>query len=145
MRVSSFGQWILRLSCCGALSLAAANSLTANPAAEEFFESRIRPLLIEHCYECHSAEHRKAKGGLLLDSREGWRKGGEGGPVIVPGDPDHSRLIQAVRYLDKDLRMPPKEPLSREQIESLVAWVEQGAPDPRTGAAVPLPSTPDDV
>lgn len=142
MSVTWFGKRLRRLSCFGASFLLGAASLIANPADEEFFESKIRPLLIEHCYECHSAEYGKAKGGLRLDSREGWLKGGEGGPVITPGDPDHSRLIQAVRYHDKELRMPPEEPLRREQIESLVTWVKRGAPDPRAGGVSPLANTP---
>ena len=73
----------------------------------EFFESRIRPLLVEHCYECHSGKAKKTKGGLRLDSRAGWTKGGESGPAIVPGKPDDSLLIRGVRYWDKDFTMPP--------------------------------------
>ena len=96
-----------------------------------FFESRIRPILVERCYECHSAD-RKQKGNLLLDSREGTLKGGETAPAVVPGDPEKSLLITAVRYTDKDLRMPPKDKkLTDAQIADLVAWVKMGAPDPR--------------
>src|SRR5262245_15325563 len=75
----------------------------------EFFENKIRPLLVENCYKCHSAQSEKLKGGLLLDTREGVLKGGETGPAIVPGDPEKSLLIKAVRYTDKDLKMPPKD------------------------------------
>ncbi|MEI7822700.1 MAG: PSD1 and planctomycete cytochrome C domain-containing protein [Verrucomicrobiota bacterium] len=96
-----------------------------------FFESKIRPILVERCYECHSAD-KKQKGNLLLDSREGTLKGGDTAPAVVPGDPEKSLLIKAVRYTDKDLRMPPKDKkLTDAQIADLVAWVKMGAPDPR--------------
>ena len=75
----------------------------------EFFEKRIRPLLVENCYKCHSAQSEKVKGGLLLDTREGVLKGGDTGAAIVPGDPEKSLLIKAVRYTDKDLQMPPPQ------------------------------------
>lgn len=100
----------------------------------EFFEKKIRPLLVEQCYKCHSIAAGKSKGELLLDSRDNLLKGGENGPSIVPGDPDKSRLIEAVRYTNPDLQMPPKgQRLSPEQVADLVAWVKMGAPDPRTG------------
>ncbi len=107
------------------------------PTAEqvEFFEKRIRPLLEEHCYECHSADAKKIKGGLRLDSREGWVKGGESGPAIVPGKPDDSLLIRGVRYWDKDFQMPPKHPLPPESVKDLIEWVKLGAPDPREGGS----------
>ncbi len=98
----------------------------------EFFEKNIRPLFVENCYKCHSAQSEKLKGGLRLDTREGLLKGGDSGPAIVPGDPEKSRLIKAVRYGDKNLQMPPKDKkLSEGQVASLVAWVKMGAPDPR--------------
>src|SRR5205823_14132489 len=100
----------------------------------EFFEKKIRPVLTEKCYKCHSAGAEKIKGGLLLDSRSGWMKGGESGPVIVPGDPEKSRLIHAVRYTDNSLQMPPKEILRPSQIADLATWVSMGAPDPRVEA-----------
>src|SRR5881628_1740086 len=100
----------------------------------EFFERRIRPVLTEKCYKCHSAGAEKIKGGLLLDSRSGWMKGGESGPVIIPGDPEKSRLIHAVRYTDSSLQMPPKEILPSSQIADLATWVRMGAPDPRVEA-----------
>ena len=77
-------------------------------AGVEFFEKKIRPVLVEHCYDCHSADAKKVKGGLLLDTREGSLKGGDNGPALVPGNPDKSLLIKAVRYTDPDLQMPPK-------------------------------------
>src|SRR6266511_3181288 len=98
----------------------------------EFFETKIRPLLVERCYECHSQGSNKVKGGLLLDTADGVIKGGETGPAIIPGDPDKSRLIVSVRYTDETLQMPPKAKLAGDQIDALVAWVKMGAPDPRT-------------
>src|SRR5438445_9247021 len=79
------------------------------PAELQFFENKIRPILANNCYKCHSAQAEKVKGGLLLNSGEGLLKGGESGPVIVPGDPEQSRLIKAIRYNDPDLQMPPRK------------------------------------
>jgi hypothetical protein len=103
----------------------------------DFFERKIRPVLIERCYTCHSAKAKKVRGGLLLDTRDGLRKGGSQGPAIVPGDPDASLLVRVIRYEDKDLQMPPKKRLSAEQVADFAAWIKRGAPDPRTkdGAA----------
>jgi len=95
-----------------------------------YFENKVRPLLVEHCYECHSTEKR-IKGGLSLDSKEGWHKGGDTGPALVPKDPSKSLLLEAVRYANKDLQMPPKQRLSAEQVRILEDWIEMGAPDPR--------------
>ena len=99
----------------------------------EFFEKSIRPVLAEKCYSCHSTTAKKLKGKLLLDSRQGVAKGGESGPIITGRDPEQSRLIQAIRWTDPDLQMPPKEKLSDQQIASLERWVRMGAPDPREG------------
>ena len=103
------------------------------PTAEQvaFFESKIRPVLVERCYECHSAKAAKVKGGLLLDSRAGVVKGGDTGPAITPGSLEASLLIAAVRHADKDLAMPPKKMLPPDQIAALEEWVKMGAPDPR--------------
>ncbi|MBI5799902.1 MAG: PSD1 domain-containing protein [Verrucomicrobia bacterium] len=115
-------------------TVAPATALTADQSA--FFENKIRPILAGHCLKCHSTAEGKTKGGLALDTREGTLKGGDSGPAVVPGNPDKSSLIRAVRYTDPDLQMPPKgEKLSDAQIADLVAWVKMGAPDPRTGAA----------
>jgi len=103
----------------------------------EFFESKIRPILTEKCFQCHSIGAEKIKGGLVLDSRNGWMKGGESGPVIVPGNPEKSRLIQAVRRTDSNLQMPPKEILPATQIVDLETWVRLGAPDPRAETGPP--------
>ncbi len=116
------------------VSLGAA-SLHAAPDDMEFFEKKVRPLLAERCLECHSPE-KKVKGGLRLDTREGWAKGGDAGPAIVPGDLDKSLLIEAVRYKNKDLQMPEKRKLPDAEIAILEQWVKMGAPDPRTGGTV---------
>jgi hypothetical protein len=104
-----------------------------SPEGAEFFEKRIRPILVDHCYKCHSATG-KIKGELRVDSKQGLLKGGKTRPAIVPGDPAKSLLIEAVRYTNEDLQMPPKEQLSKGQVADLVAWIKQGAPDPRTEA-----------
>lgn len=116
--------------CLGALTKAA--TAADDPAGMEFFESRIRPILVDNCYPCHSQQSAKIKGGLLLDTRQGLLKGGDTGPAIKPGDIEQSLLIKAVRYTDDNLRMPPKnKKLAAAQIASLEAWVKMGAPDPR--------------
>ena len=103
----------------------------------EFFEKKIRPLLVEQCAKCHSSEAAKIKGGLLLDSREAILKGGDTGAAVIPGDAEKSLLIQAVSYTDKDLKMPPPKDgadrkLTDAQIADLSAWVKMGAPVPPT-------------
>ncbi|HUR55905.1 MAG TPA: PSD1 and planctomycete cytochrome C domain-containing protein [Gemmataceae bacterium] len=116
---------------------AAPSGFNDKPSAEQiaFFEKKIRPVLIDQCYKCHAADAEKIKGGLTLDTRDGVRKGGDGGAVIVPGSPDRSSLIKAVRYKDDSTKMPPKAKLSDEQIADLETWVKMGAPDPRDGGA----------
>ena len=94
-----------------------------------FFESKVRPLLIEHCYECHSTQSGEDKGGLLLDSRAGLLTGGDTEPAIVPGKPDESLLIDAVRYGDL-YQMPPKYQLAKDEVNILVEWVNRNAPWP---------------
>jgi len=109
-------------------------------AAEDiaFFEQKIRPVLVEYCYSCHSAEAKKLKGNLYLDSKAGWQKGGDSGnPVVIPGKPEESLLIRSIRHLEEDLEMPPKKPkLPDAVIADLVTWVEMGAPDPRDGVKI---------
>jgi hypothetical protein len=126
----------------GVFSLVA--SPTISPDGLDFFERKIRPVLVENCYQCHSAEAEKIKGGLLLDTREGLLKGGESGVAIVPGQPEQSRLLRAVKFLSKDLQMPPKQKLEPHAIADLEAWIKMGAPDPREGklVAVPAPAAP---
>lgn len=95
------------------------------------FEEEVRPILVRHCYECHSAEADEIGGELLLDSRPGWAEGGSRGPAIVPGDAKRSLLMQAIHWDDFDLQMPPDEKLSARDIATLAAWIQRGAPDPR--------------
>ena len=104
----------------------------------DFFEKKIRPVLVEHCYKCHSAQAKKLRGGLRLDLKVGWQKGGDSGkPAIVPGKPEESPLIRAVRHDDGQEAMPPNQSkLPNAVIADLVAWVKQGAPDPRDGKVV---------
>src|SRR5215831_17609566 len=116
---------------------ATARQETAPPDAAglEFFEKKIRPVLVDRCYSCHSATAEKLKGNLHLDTREGTLKGGDLGPAVVPGDPERSLLIKAIRFTDPDLQMPPKKRLPAEQVADFEAWVKRGAPDPRATAA----------
>jgi cytochrome c553 len=114
--------------------LTVAVCLSAAPlraADVDFFEKKIRPLLVERCYSCHG--NGKQKGGLSLVSRESLLKGGESGPVVVPGHPEQSRIVEVIRY-EKDTRMPPKGKLPDDAIADLIAWIEQGAPWPPTPA-----------
>ena len=112
----------------------------AEPTKEqtEFFEGKVHPILADHCYKCHSAERGKSKGGLALDTRAGWQKGGESGAAIIPGQPEKSLLHKALTYSDPDLQMPPTSSggkLSAQQIADIAEWIRMGAPDPRTEAA----------
>jgi mono/diheme cytochrome c family protein len=111
----------------------AARGQAPSKAGVEYFESNIRPILVNNCYKCHSSEAAKLKGGLSLEYHESMLKGGDSGPALVPGHPENSLLLKAVRYEDPDLQMPPKgNKLSEAQIAALAAWVKMGAPDPRS-------------
>ena len=104
-----------------------------------FFERKIRPVLAERCYQCHSAEAARKgmlMGGLQLDTREGVRQGGSRGPAVVPGQPDQSMLIEALEYSSRNLLMPPGGKLPDPVIADFVQWVALGAPDPREEKAV---------
>jgi hypothetical protein len=131
------------------IGLAAATGLTNDASAKDepvstedrtFFENRIRPVLVKHCYECHSADSEEVGGKLLLDTREGLRTGGESGPAVVAGKPDESRIIQALRY--DGIEMPPEQPLPEAVINDFVKWVKRGAPDPRSPVARPEATPP---
>src|SRR5262249_42125075 len=106
------------------------------PTADQvaFFEKKIRPVLVDQCGKCHSATAEKLKGGLLLDTRDGLRKGGDSGPAVVPGNPDRSTLIKALRYTAESMKMRPKAELPHDVIRDFEAWVKMGAPDPRDGS-----------
>lgn len=122
-----------------ALFVCACAMARADDAGVEFFEKKVRPVLVEHCYKCHSAQSKEIKGGLQLDVKAGWQRGGDSGePSIIPGKPDESPLIRAVRHADDVEAMPPDQPpLPDAVIADLVAWVKSGAADPRDGQLKP--------
>src|SRR6476469_888413 len=101
-------------------ALAAEMERVTDAAGLEFFEKKIRPVLADHCYKCHSGE--KIKGGLQIDLRDTLRKGGKHGPAIVPGDPEKSLLLKAISYHDEKLQMPPKERLTDAQVADFTQW-----------------------
>ncbi|MEM9645973.1 MAG: PSD1 and planctomycete cytochrome C domain-containing protein, partial [Planctomycetota bacterium] len=107
-------------------------NVTHSEEALEFFESRIRPLLVEHCYECHSVATGESEGGLVLDSAPAMLSGGHRGPAVLPGNVDASLLMSAVRYTDAEIEMPPAGQLEATDIADLARWIEIGMPDPRT-------------
>ena len=119
--------------CVLIVSMASPSLEAEEPTAEQFtfFEEKIRPVLAEHCYKCHSSRSKKLKAELYLDSREGVLKGGETGPVVVPGKPEESLLIRAVVYLDNELEMPPNKKLPDRVIADLQEWIRMGVPWPR--------------
>lgn len=119
---------IIVLLCVSLMTLTS-SAITKDES--DFFEKKIRPVLIKECYKCHSAEGKKAKGQLLLDNRDSTLKGGETGPAIVPNDLEQSLLIKAIRYADKDLKMPPDGKLSSQIISDFETWIKNGAADPR--------------
>src|ERR1043166_5021239 len=120
-----FGFWVLGFLPCLAADLTSSQI--------QFFENKIRPVLANNCYKCHSQQAEKVKGGLLLDTKEGLLKGGENGPVIVPGDPEKSVLIKAVRYSDPDLQMPPPRGGGKKPVRTR---------ERNTGPGSPFPSPP---
>jgi hypothetical protein len=131
------------------VGLAAVEGLTNESSAKDkpvtpedrtFFENKIRPVLVKHCYECHSADSDEVGGKLLLDTRDGLRTGGESGPAVVAGKPDESRIIQALRY--DGIEMPPEQPLPEAVINDFVKWVQRGSPDPRSPVARPEATPP---
>ena len=106
----------------------AAKGSEARPCQVEFFETKIRPVLAEHCYKCHAGERHKAN--LRLESLQGMLAGGDSGPAIVPGDAEHSLLMQVIGYSDDYVQMPPTKKLPDELIADLTRWVQMGAPWP---------------
>lgn len=103
-----------------------------SPGDLDFFEKKVRPILVERCYECHSDESGKTKGNLAVDSKSALMQGGDNGPGLIAGNPDKSLIIEAVRYKNRDMQMPPKSALPAAEIKVLEEWVKRGAPDPRT-------------
>jgi hypothetical protein len=129
----------LRLLALAAVAGTLAHAADNPSAADmEFFETRVRPVLAKNCYGCHSSEIKSPMGGLFLDSRNGVVTGGKSGPAIVPGDPNASLLIRAVRY--QGPKMPPSGQMSDAIVDDLVKWVAMGAPDPREAKAAAAPS-----
>ena len=122
-----------------ALLLAVETVANAAPpdAAIEYFEKNVRPILVENCYTCHSADT-NSKGGLRVDDRGGLIQGGNTGPAVVVGDPENSLLISAVKYTEDALKMPPKKRLTEEQVAVLTQWIKEGAawPPARVAASV---------
>ncbi len=125
----------LALALCGTQLRAEDDAPSITPEKLEFFEARIRPVLIKHCYECHSAKSEEIKGNLLVDSAAGLLQGGDSGPAIVAGKPNESPLIEALRY--DGVEMPPAGRLPPNVVKDFERWVEMGSPDPRTDHPAP--------
>ncbi|MCC6507676.1 MAG: PSD1 domain-containing protein, partial [Pirellulaceae bacterium] len=130
-------------ACLGVLAALASTTVLAQsakskplpPEQVKFFETKIRPVLVEHCYACHSADSRDLGGGLQVDGRPGLLKGGDNGPAVVPGKPQQSLLLTAMKHSDRNLIMPPKESgpkLSDSVLADFETWIRQGAVDPRS-------------
>ena len=126
-----------RFLFCLLVILLDCSTIRADEAGIEFFEKKIRPVLVEHCQKCHATDSKKLGGGLLLDHRDGIIQGGDSGSAVVPGKPDDSLLIKAIRYDDEGLKMPPKGKLPAEVIADFETWVKLGVPDPRDKPAQP--------
>ena len=124
MPASRFTLFSLCILCAAVISNA------NDGAGSAFFESKIRPILVEHCYECHSEKEQLREGGLLLDRPSGWLEGGDTEKAVIPGQPETSLLMVAVRYSNDDLQMPPDGKLSDKEIGLLKTWIERGAPGP---------------
>ncbi|MFM7076646.1 MAG: c-type cytochrome domain-containing protein, partial [Planctomycetaceae bacterium] len=129
------------LACAVASVLAPAARAAGEPAAaaspdgEALFAATVEPLLAARCLGCHGPD--EAEGGLRLDLRAGWAEGGDSGPAILPGEPERSLLVRAIRWETPAPQMPPDGRLSDEEIARVEAWVRQGAPDPRGGGLPP--------
>jgi hypothetical protein len=132
------GRVLLILAAVAGLSAIGAEASAGEPgeSSEAFFELKVRPVLAGTCVKCHG--EKKASGGLRLDSRQAILEGGDGGPAVVPGDPERSPLVRAVRHVDDTLRMPPNKPLPRDAQDALSAWVAAGAPWPESASTAPI-------
>ncbi|MBL8795830.1 MAG: PSD1 domain-containing protein [Planctomycetia bacterium] len=124
--------FLMVLAHCS-MGISSLRAAEPDPQGIAYFEKKIRPVLVQQCYACHSEEAKKIKGGLRVDLREGLLRGGESGPAVVPGQVKDSLLIQAIQHAKADLKMPPKVKLPDAVIADFVKWVELGAPDPRGG------------
>jgi hypothetical protein len=128
-----FFQFLPRFLIGSLLGLLVLTPSVSSQEGVDFFERKIRPVLVEHCYSCHSTDAKKTRGGLLVDTRKGLLEGGDKGPAIVPGHPDKSLLIRAIRYTDPELKMPKMSRLPADVVTDFEKWVKMGAPDPRGG------------
>ncbi|MBX6312891.1 MAG: DUF1553 domain-containing protein [Isosphaeraceae bacterium] len=130
----------LLVALCAGLVAWPGPAHSAEPAPEQvrFFETRVRPVLAEHCHKCHGPD--KQKSGLRLDSRASALAGGDSGPAVVPGQPEESLLVVAIRHEDDALKMPPSKKLAAEQIADLTRWIAMGAPWPGGEEAAPAPT-----
>ncbi len=133
----SRGALVLVALLAGPVSAWSEEAARFDAARLDFFERKIRPLFVENCHTCHSADT-NSRGGLRVDDRNGLLVGGERGPAIVPGDPDGSRLLRAVSHTDEDLKMPPNKQLSAEQVADLAQWIKDGAAWPAAEPTGPI-------
>jgi hypothetical protein len=122
---------------CLTWSLLSQNQLHAQEEDVRFFESKIRPVLVKHCYGCHSTESGKVRGGLKVDSRDALQRGGDSGPAVVTKSLEESKLYQALLYHEDGLQMPPKGKLPQATIDNFRQWILMGASDPRVTAIIP--------
>ncbi|MBI3473653.1 MAG: DUF1549 domain-containing protein [Candidatus Solibacter usitatus] len=127
-----------RAGAIGLLPVLLAAPLAAQDS--EFFEKNIRPVLAAQCYACHSSKLKSPMGGLVLDTQAGLRQGGVSGPAVKPGKPEESRLLNAIRYGDARLKMPPSGRLPDSVIAGFEHWIASGAPDPRQDSAGASPA-----
>lgn len=119
-------------ACLAAMVLCsglAARAAEVDSQGADFFEKKIRPVLIQHCFQCHSQDSKELGGKLRLDTKAGLLAGGESGAAIVPGNPKQSLLLKALRY--EGFEMPPKGQLSESVVADFAQWIKMGAPDPR--------------
>ena len=132
-------QNVCLLLCAAMFGEVHAQDPASTPDQIKFFETKIRPVLVEHCYECHAAGAKIVQGGLRVDHREGLLRGGDTGAAIVPGDAEKSSLLAALRF--EDVEMPPKGKLPNAVIKDFEAWIAMGAPDPRRADELPAART----
>jgi hypothetical protein len=139
IRIANSGdRFQARLSLAVALTILFCQpAFSDSRASVEFFEKKVRPILVDNCYSCHSA-NTKPSANLRVDDRNGMIRGGDSGPAVVPGQPEKSLLLRAVSYADDDLKMPPKKQLSAEQVANLTRWIHEGAAWPQTPVSTTL-------
>jgi hypothetical protein len=135
MRITPSYRWLGGL-LVWLIAPALSSAAEPDPAGITFFEQKIRPVLVQECYSCHSSQAKKLKGGLRLDSKAGLLTGGDSGPAVAPGKPDESLLLDALKY--NGVEMPPKGKLSDAVVADFERWIQMGAPDPRDAKAAPV-------